>query len=82
MGARMSVSFATLKRGVSRVVLDAASGLSAVRRTAHLMCGIADYDTYVAHRRARHPDAPMLSYAAFMRDREAARYGRNAAHCC
>jgi uncharacterized short protein YbdD (DUF466 family) len=71
-----------LRNGVSRLVLEAADGLRALRRTAHLMCGIGDYDAYVAHRRRAHPGAPVLDYAAFVRQRQDARYGRGSARCC
>ena len=70
------------RQSVSRLVLESAGGFRAVRRTAHLMCGVADYDTYVAHRRARHPGAPVLDYAAFVRQQQEARYGRGRARCC
>jgi uncharacterized short protein YbdD (DUF466 family) len=39
-----------------------------------LMVGVPDYDTYVAHRRAHHPDQPVMSYVDFFRERQAARY--------
>jgi len=44
-------------------------------QTARLMVGIPDYDTYVAHRRARHPGEPVMSYQEFFRERQKARYG-------
>ena len=43
-------------------------------RTARLMVGIPDYDTYVAHRKAHHPDEPLMSYTEFFRERQHARY--------
>jgi uncharacterized short protein YbdD (DUF466 family) len=43
-------------------------------RTARLMIGVPDYDTYVAHTRAKHPDKPVLTYGEFFRERQAARY--------
>ncbi len=43
-------------------------------RTARLMIGIPDYETYVAHRRANHPDQPIMSYVEFFRERQQARY--------
>ena len=43
-------------------------------RTARLMVGIPDYDGYVAHRKAHHPDLPTMSYVEFFRERQAARY--------
>ncbi len=44
-------------------------------RTARLMVGIPDYDTYVAHRQLTHPDEPIMTYEEFFRDRQEARYG-------
>jgi uncharacterized short protein YbdD (DUF466 family) len=43
-------------------------------RTARLMIGVPDYETYVAHMRTNHPDAPIMSYAEFFRERQQARY--------
>ena len=43
-------------------------------QTARLMVGVPDYDNYVAHRRAHHPDQPVMSYAEFFRERQMARY--------
>ena len=31
-------------------------------RAARLMVGVPDYETYVAHRRAKHPNEPIMSY--------------------
>jgi uncharacterized short protein YbdD (DUF466 family) len=63
----------------SRTVI---SLLSQVQRSARLMCGLPDYDAYVAHLRTRHPGQAIPSYEAFFRERQNARYGRNAARCC
>jgi uncharacterized short protein YbdD (DUF466 family) len=43
-------------------------------RTARLMVGIPDYQTYVEHRRTFHPDQPIMSYEEFFRERQDARY--------
>jgi len=43
-------------------------------RTARLMIGVPDYDTYVAHRRANHPGQPVMSYEEFFAERQEARY--------
>jgi uncharacterized short protein YbdD (DUF466 family) len=43
-------------------------------RTARLMVGIPDYDTYVQHRRTVHPDKPIMTYEEFFIDRQTARY--------
>lgn len=45
-----------------------------VVRTARLMVGIPDYDAYVEHRRTMHPDAPIMTYEEFFRERQDARY--------
>jgi uncharacterized short protein YbdD (DUF466 family) len=44
-------------------------------RTARLMVGVPDYETYVAHRRANHPTEPIMTYVEFFRERQQARYG-------
>jgi len=38
------------------------------------MVGVRDYETYVAHRRVKHPDEPIMSYVEFFRERQQARY--------
>jgi len=43
-------------------------------RTARLMVGVPDYETYVSHRTTSHPDEPVMSYEEFFRERQAARY--------
>jgi uncharacterized short protein YbdD (DUF466 family) len=56
-----------------------------IARTARLMVGVPDYDAYVAHRRARHPGEPVMSYEDFFRERQASRYGANGgkiSRCC
>ena len=55
----------------------------ALRQTARLMCGVPDYEGYVAHLRLHHPDQPVPSYEEFFRQRQDARYGRSgSARCC
>ena len=56
---------------------------SRVRETARLMVGLPDYRRYVAHRRARHPGAPVMTEAEFVRERMARRYeGNGPGRCC
>ena len=43
-------------------------------QTARLMVGVADYDNYVAHRKAHHPAEPIMTYVQFFRERQNARY--------
>ncbi|MFZ4285532.1 YbdD/YjiX family protein [Variovorax sp. HJSM1_2] len=44
-------------------------------QTALLMVGMPNYDSYAAHQRSQHPDAPVMSYEEFFRERQEARYG-------
>jgi uncharacterized short protein YbdD (DUF466 family) len=45
-----------------------------VVKTARLMVGVPDYETYVAHRQANHPDQPIMNRTEFFRERQEARY--------
>ena len=45
-----------------------------VTQTARLMVGVPDYQTYVTHRRTMHPGQEIMSYEAFFRERQDARY--------
>ena len=59
--------------------------LACVCDSARLMVGVPNYDAYVAHMAATHPDTSPMNYAEFFRDRQAARYGaaRNGGfRCC
>lgn len=53
-------------------------------QTARLMVGLPDYDNYLNHMQKNHPDQPVMSYEAFFRERQDARYGGNGriAKCC
>ncbi len=53
-------------------------------RTARLMVGVPDYDTYVAHRRAIHPGEPVMSRKEFVRERTERRFGSagGISRCC
>ena len=48
------------------------------RRTAQtarfIMAGAPDYEVYMAHRREHYPVEPIMSYPAFFRERQQARY--------
>jgi uncharacterized short protein YbdD (DUF466 family) len=57
--------------------------LDIARRTARLMVGLPDYDAYLRHMAAHHPDRPAMDRTQFFRDRQEARYGgRNGGRCC
>ncbi len=43
-------------------------------RTARLMVGVPDYETYVQHRQANHPSLPIMTYEEFFVERQEARY--------
>jgi len=55
-------------------------------RTAHLMVGIPDYETYVRHRRVTHPEEPIMTYEEFYREVQKRRYtmekGQFRGGCC
>ena len=53
-------------------------------QTARLMVGLPDYDNYLNHMQENHPDLPAMSYEAFFRERQDARYGGNGRvpKCC
>ncbi|HSX87724.1 MAG TPA: YbdD/YjiX family protein [Pseudomonas sp.] len=44
-------------------------------QAARMLVGMPDYDTYVAHMRSTHPEQTPMSYEAFFRERQDARYG-------
>ena len=57
--------------------------LELLTRTARAMVGVPDYDTYVAHRRAAHPDEPVMSRAEFVAERMEKRLGAGGiSRCC
>ncbi|VFR37586.1 COG2879, Hypothetical small protein yjiX [plant metagenome] len=52
-------------------------------QTLRLMVGVPDYETYCEHMRLNHPDQEPLSYDAFFRNRQDARYGgKGRIGCC
>jgi uncharacterized short protein YbdD (DUF466 family) len=58
---------------------------STAAKTARLMVGLPDYETYVAHRRQAHPEDPIMSYEEFFCERQTNRYGGTSgkiSRCC
>ncbi|AKF82862.1 Uncharacterized short protein YbdD, DUF466 family [Myxococcus fulvus] len=51
-------------------------------RMARLMIGVPDYEAYVAHLRAHHPERPVMTYEEFFDERMAARYRGGGGRCC
>jgi uncharacterized short protein YbdD (DUF466 family) len=55
---------------------------SLARATARRAIGVPDYDAYVAHCRARHPERAPMGYAEFFAERQQARYRGTGGRCC
>jgi uncharacterized short protein YbdD (DUF466 family) len=51
---------------------------------ARLMVGVPPYDNYLAHMARCHPEKPVMGYAEFIRNRQAARFGGGSGglRCC
>jgi uncharacterized short protein YbdD (DUF466 family) len=49
---------------------------------ARRIAGVPDYEAYVAHLRARHPERILPTRAAFFAERERARYRGTGGRCC
>ena len=51
---------------------------------ARLMVGLPEYSTYVEHMEKMHPGEPVMTYEAFFRERQQARYGGSgkSGGCC
>ena len=45
-----------------------------IAKTARLMVGVPDYQSYVEHRKTYHPDEPIMTYEEFFWERQQARY--------
>lgn len=56
--------------------------LRRTRQAARLMVGVPDYETYVAHRRERHPGEPVMSYVEFFKERQDSRYASGRVRGC
>ncbi len=63
------------ERSLARVFSRALASLRAI-------IGAPDYARYLAHQRAKHPDATPLSREQFARERERARYEGTGSRCC
>ncbi|MBS0447049.1 MAG: YbdD/YjiX family protein [Proteobacteria bacterium] len=66
-------------------VLDEAGRVGRhLAQSLRLMVGLPDYGAYLAHMQATHPAVEPMSYEAFFRERQAARYGAQGrmSRCC
>jgi len=58
---------------------------AAWRDTANVIrrvIGVPDYDRYLAHIRAHHPNARPMAREEFIRQRQVDRYSKPGARCC
>jgi uncharacterized short protein YbdD (DUF466 family) len=51
-------------------------------QAARSTIGVPDYDAYLAHCRAHHPERAPMSYAEFFDERQRARYRGTGGRCC
>ena len=51
-------------------------------QSLRLMVGLPDYDAYLSHMERTHPGVAPMSYEAFFRERQDARYGGRQGKCC
>ena len=51
-------------------------------RVARQLIGVPDYETYLTHLRAHHPERAPPSYAEFFAERQEARYRGGGGRCC
>jgi uncharacterized short protein YbdD (DUF466 family) len=58
------------------------SRLRAWSRVLRTVIGVPDYERYLRHMRARHPECAVLTPAEFARERLEARYSRPGSRCC
>lgn len=54
---------------------DLAHAGRTLAQSLRLMVGVPDYGVYVRHMETTHPGQPVMSYEAFFRERQEARYG-------
>ena len=54
----------------------------ALAQSLRLMVGVPDYQGYLNHMKATHPERAPMSYEAFFRERQQARYGGGSGRCC
>ena len=64
---------------------DFKSMLCHLKHASRMLVGMPDYDNYVAHQQTHHPDAPVMTYEEFFRNRQDSRYGGGVgkiSRCC
>ena len=78
MGARATVSAA----GVRAATPSWRARLMRVAAIVRRIIGAPDYDTYLAHMRAQHPQCTPLDPQTFATERYKAKYTRAGQRCC
>lgn len=58
------------------------SVFASIARGMRAVLGVPDYERYVAHMRASHPECTIVSREQFAKERMEARYSRPGARCC
>lgn len=58
------------------------SVFASIARGMRAVLGVPDYERYVTHMRASHPECAILSREQFAKERLEARYSRPGARCC
>jgi uncharacterized short protein YbdD (DUF466 family) len=56
--------------------------ISRAANVVRRIIGVPDYDRYLAHVHAHHPDATPMTHEEFVRQRLADKYSRPGARCC
>jgi|CXWL01.1.fsa_nt_gi uncharacterized short protein YbdD (DUF466 family) len=60
------------------------TAITRTKQSMRLMVGVPDYEAYLNHMKAAHPERPVMSYSEFFRERQEARYGAKGRlnRCC
>jgi uncharacterized short protein YbdD (DUF466 family) len=69
------------RQRIGRLAIALTRSWTDAAAAARRIAGVPDYAGYVAHLRARHPDRPIPTEAAFFAERQRAHY-RRGGRCC
>lgn len=64
------------------IVAEARNRVEQVANVVRRIIGVPDYDRYVAHVRAHHPDVTPMGHADFEQQRVYDKYSRPGGRCC
>jgi uncharacterized short protein YbdD (DUF466 family) len=78
----VALAVAPLLIALVLVGLDDEATRTALRRLAALDYGDDGYSSSTSHMAFTHPDQTPMSYEAFFRERQQARYGSGKGRCC